>query len=234
MNAADVMTRAVVTVAPDTTIAEAARLLLGHRISGLPVVDRSCEMVGILTEGDLLRRAETGTERQRPRWLEFLLGPGRLARDYVDTHARLVSEVMTEDVVSVPPQTPLPVLVRLMEARHIKRLPVVDGGRVVGIVSRANLVHALLNALAKPAAGTSSDEEIRARILAEISNQPWGPRTSVDVAVKDGIVEYCGVILDERERNALRVLAENITGVKAVKDHTVWVDAASGIVIPAE
>ena len=234
MNAADVMTRAVVTVTPDTTIEEAARLMLGHRISGLPVVDRYGEMVGILTESDLLRRAETGTERRRPRWLEFLAGPGRLASDYVDTHARLVSEAMTDTVVEVTPGTPLPELVRLMETHRVKRLPVVEDGRVVGIVSRANLVHALLGALARPEPGIHSDEAIRDRILGEVSKQPWGPRTSIEVTVQDGVVDYSGAILDERERVALQVLAETVPGVKGVKDHLIWVDAASGIVIPAE
>lgn len=234
MNAADIMTRTVISVTPDTTIAEAARLMLAHRISGLPVLDCRGAVVGMLTEGDLLRRAEIGTERQRPRWLELLLGPGRLAREYVDTHARRVSEALTSDVVSVMPQTPLGELVRLMETRHVKRLPVVEGGRLVGIVSRADLVHALLDVLGEPQPGTHSDAEIRDRILAEISRQPWGPRSSIDVVVRDGIVEYSGAITDERERTALQVLAETIPGVKEVKDRLVWVDPTSGVAIPGD
>ncbi len=235
MNAADIMTSPVITVTPETTIAAAARLLLEHRISGLPVVDGNGEMVGIVTEGDLLRRAETGTERRRPRWLELLLGPGRLARDYAEAHARRVAEVMSENVASVTVHTPLPELVRLMETRRVKRLPVVEAGRLVGIVSRANLVHALVAVLAKSGPATvGGDDEIRAHILAEIAKQPWAPRTSIEVTVRDGIAELFGTILDERERAALQVVAENVPGVKAVRNHLVWVEPLSGMALSGE
>ena len=233
MNVADVMTRPVISVTPETTIAEAAELMLGHRISGLPVVGPAGEVVGIVTEGDLLRRAETGTERRRSRWLEFLIAPGRLARDYVNAHARKVSEVMSTDVAAVAPGDPLAEVVQLMERRHIKRVPVIEAGRLVGIVSRANLVHALLRNLPPAAPGpTPGDAEIRERILAEIAKEPWGPRASVDVRVEGGIVELYGSITDERERTALQVVAENVQGVKEVHDHLVWVEPTSGLVIP--
>ncbi len=238
MNAADIMTKPVISVAPEATIAEAARLMLQHRISGLPVTDKSSAVVGVVTEGDLLRRAELGTERHRPRWIELLIGPGRLARDYVDAHARKVGEVMTENVVSVTPQDILPDIVRLMETRHVKRLPVIEDGRLVGIVSRANLVRALVRRLTQSKAGSGKgvfdDGEIRDRILAEIRKEPWGPRYSVDVAVNDGVVELHGSLTNDRERTALRVAAENVPGVKAVRDHLVWVEPLSGMVIPAE
>lgn len=238
MNSADIMTQPVITVTPQTKIAEAARLMLQHRISGLPVVDDRDRVVGIVTEGDLLRRSELGTERQRPRWVELLIGPGRLARHYVDAHARTVGEVMTENVMSVTPQELLPEIVRLMEKRHVKRVPVIDGGRLVGIVSRANLVRALVHTLTRTAAADAasphSDSEIRDRILAEISNEPWGPRFSVDVTVEDGVAELHGSITDERERTALRVVAENVPGVKAVRDRLVWVEPLSGFVVPAD
>jgi CBS domain-containing protein len=237
MNAADIMTQPVISIAPETKIAEAARLMLQHRISGLPVVDGTGAVVGIVTEGDLLRRSEIGTERHRPRWVELLIGPGRLAREYVDAHARKVGEVMSENVGFVSPRAALPDIVQLMEKRHIKRLPVIEDGRLVGIVSRANLVRALVRTLARPAAAASegipSDAEIRDRILAEISKEPWGPRSSVDVTVKNGVAELYGSITDERERTALRLVAENMRGVKAVRDHIVWVEPISGFVIPA-
>jgi CBS domain-containing protein len=214
MNAADIMTQPVISVTPETKIAEAARLLLQHRISGLPVVDSSGAVVGIVTEGDLLRRSELGTERHRPRWVELLIGPGRLAGDYVDAHARKVGEVMSENVASVTPQETLPEIVWRMETRHIKRLPVIDDGRLVGIVSRATLVRALVRTLTRPAAndakGIRSDEEIRDRILAEIRKEPWGPRSSVDVTVKNGVAELYGSITDERERTALQVAAVSL------------------------
>jgi CBS-domain-containing membrane protein len=235
MNVADIMTRTVISVTPETPIEEVARLMLQHRISGLPVVDPSSAVVGIVTEGDLLRRTETGTERRHAHWLEFLISPGRLARDYANANARKAGEVMTEDVAAVAPQDTLDTVVGLMEHRHVKRLPVIDAGRLVGIVSRANLVQALVRNLPKPAGeGVAGDGQLRERILAEIAKQPWGPRASVDVSVEAGIVELFGSITDERERTALKVLAENTPGVKAVRDHLVWVEPMSGFVVPAE
>jgi CBS domain-containing protein len=238
MNVADIMTRTVISVTPETTIAEAAQLLLQHRISGLPVVEPGGAVVGIVTEGDLLRRVETGTERRHSHWLEFLIAPGRLAREYTDANARNVGEVMSADVVSVTPQDSLPEVIRLMEHHHVKRLPVIEAGRLVGIVSRANLVQALVHKMAEPPGKPAGDEmagdaEIRERVLAEIAKQPWGPRASVDVRVKDGTVELYGTIIDEREGTALRVLAENLPGVKAVRDNLVWIEPVSGFVIPA-
>lgn len=231
MRASDIMTRGPVTVRADSTIEAAARLMLSHRISGLPVVDAGGAVVGMVTEGDLLRRAEIGTERQHGRWLELLLGPGRLARDYVHSHARKVNEVMTREAAFIAPETPLAEVVALMEQRHVKRLPVIDQGRLVGIVSRANLVSALLELLAAPSPGATSDREIRARVLAEIDRQHWAPRACVDVAVADGLVELRGVITDERERAALRVAAETVPGVKGITDHLIWVEPVSGMVI---
>ena len=227
MHAADIMTQPVITVGKDTKIAEAARLMLQHRISGLPVIDDSGRVVGILSEGDLLRRSELGTERHRARWIELLIGPGRLARDYVDAHARTVGEAMTAKVVSVVSGDALPDVVRLMEKHQVKRVPVIDDGRLVGIISRANLVRAVVHAMTRTAmadaASTHSDGEIRDHIMAEIAKQPWGPRFSVDVTVNAGIVELHGSIMDDRERTALQVVAENVPGVKAVHDHLVWV-----------
>jgi CBS domain-containing protein len=233
MNAGDVMTRPVISVSPDTAIAEAARLMLQHRISGLPVVEADGAVVGMVTEGDLLRRAETGTQRRHAHWLEFILAPGRFAQDYTNANARKVGEVMSGDVVSAAPDDPLEDVVRLMERRRIKRVPIVENSQLVGIVSRANLVRALVRAMARPVRhGAISDEEIRDHILAEIDKQPWGPRASVSVRVKNGVAELHGTIVDERERAALQVLAESTLGVKSVLDHLVWVEPLSGFVIP--
>lgn len=235
MNAGEIMTRPVISVTPDTAISEAARLMLQHRISGLPVVDAGGEVAGMVTEGDLLRRAETGTQRRHPRWLEFLISPGRLARDYTNAHARKVGEVMSQNAVAAAPEDPLEDVVRLMERHRVKRLPIVENGRLVGIVSRANLVRALVRAMAKPLPHSAiSDEQIRDRILDEISKQPWGPRASVSVRVKDGIAELYGTITDERERAALQVLSESTPGIKTVRDELVWVEPVSGLVIPTE
>jgi CBS domain-containing protein len=233
MNASDVMTRNVLSVRPDATIAEAIRTMLDNRISGLPVIDEAGRLVGILTEGDLLRRGETGTERHRPRWLEILMGPGRLAEEYVRTHGRRIGEVMTRDPVSVTPDTPLKEIVELMERRRIKRVPVLDGDVPVGILSRADLIRGLAGVLEEKPVSGASDEEIRERILAELARAAWVPRDGIAITVENGVVDLNGVILDEKEREALRVAAENVPGVKAVEDHLVWVEPVSGTIIDA-
>ncbi len=230
MKAADIMTTQVLTTHSDATIAEAIRLMLQHRISGLPVVDKSGSLVGMVTEGDFLRRTEVGTERHRPRWLQFVLGPHRLADEYVHTHGRKVGDVMTKEVVSAEPDMPVDEIVRLMERRRIKRVPIVRGGKLLGIVSRANLLHALGSVAAKTPKGVASDTEIRTKILAEINKESWAPRAEVTVVVYDGIVNYWGTILDEKQREALRVLAENTPGVSEVRDHLVYVEPIPAII----
>jgi len=232
MKAADLMTSFVITMRPDATIEFAAQLMLQYRISGLPVTDSDGAVLGIVTESDLLRRAETGTEKRRARWVSLLIGPGRLAQEYVRTHGRRVAEVMTERVFTVTPETPLAHLVALMETKRVKRVPVVDQGRLVGIVSRADVMAALVGLLAEKPAGAVTDAEIRNQILAEIDRQPWGPRDGIDVIVTSGVVVLKGAIPDERERAALCVAAENVPGVKAVHDRLVWIDSVSRIVIP--
>ena len=232
MKAADLMTSFVITMRPDATIEFAAQLMLQYRISGLPVTDSDGAVLGIVTESDLLRRAETGTEKRHARWVSFLIGPGRLAQEYVHTHGRKVGEVMTERVMTVTPQTSLADLVALMETKHVKRVPVVDRGRLVGIVSRADVMAALVGLLSEKPAGAATDAEIRDQILEEIDRQPWGPRDGIDVIVTNGVVVLKGAIPDERERAALCVAAENVSGVKAVHDRLVWIDSVSGIVIP--
>jgi CBS domain-containing protein len=232
MNAAEIMTCDAVTIGHRASLRDAIRLMLDHRVSGLPVVDEAGRLVGILTEGDLIRRGETGTERQRRPWLEFLLGPGRLAEDYVKTHGRRVEEVMTREVATVRPDTAVTDVVQLMERRRIKRLPVVDGDRLVGIVSRADLMRAVAQILDRAGAAPPGDAAIRERVLFEFQKaQGWVPRSGVGVTVKDGIVELNGAIFEERERAALRVAAENVPGVKRVVDRLVWVEPVSGTVL---
>jgi CBS domain-containing protein len=232
MNTSEIMTRNVVSISQDASVRDAIRLMLEHRVSGLPVVDDTGKVTGILTEGDLLRRGETGTQRQRRPWLEFLLGPGRLADDYVKTHGRRVAEVMTREIVSIAPDAPVGELVQLMERRHIKRLPVLDGDVLVGIVSRADLMSAVARILDRDEALPSGDDAIRERVLAELARgQGWAPPQGVTVTVKDGVVELNGAIFEEKERTALRVAAENVPGVKAVVDRLAWVEPVSGTVI---
>jgi CBS domain-containing protein len=231
MRALEIMTRDVVTVGCGTPIAQAIRLMLDNGVSGLPVLAENGKVVGIITEGDLLRRSETGTERHYPRWLEILMGPGRLAGEYIRAHGRKVEEIMTRHVVSVTEDTPLEEVVELMERRRIKRVPVFAGDALIGIVSRADLLRALALALEEQPAGTRSDDEIREQILAELAKAAWVPRDGLEIRVKDGVVELDGVILDEKERAALRVVAENAAGVSAVEDRLVWIDPVSGTVI---
>ena len=233
MRVSEVMSHRVVSVSPAASVTEAARLMLGYRISGLPVVDAGGKLVGIVTEGDFLRRAETGSQKKRPRWLEFFLGPGRLADEYVHTHGRKVEEVMTRDVISVNEKASLDEVVSLMEKHGIKRLPVLHGGKLVGIVSRANLMRALLILLRSPASPLPSDRAIHDKILAAVDKEPWGPRRTISVVVREGTVELYGAIFDEREREALRVLVENIPGVEGIQDHLVFIEPASGMAFAA-
>jgi CBS domain-containing protein len=229
MNASDVMTPNVLSVPPDASVATVAQLMLEKRISGVPVIDERGKLAGIVSEGDFLRRAETGTGRRRPRWLEFFMGPGRLADEYVRLSGRKVRDVMTHEVRTVPPDEPLEQIVRLMERYNIKRVPVVDNGRVVGIVTRANLLHAVASFAGEIAPLSAADAAIRDRILAALKDQPWAPVTAIDVTVRNGVVALAGIITDERQRQALRVVAENVPGVKDVEDNVVWVEPVSGM-----
>jgi CBS domain-containing protein len=231
MQVKDVMTRNVVSIGVDEPILKAARLMLQNRISGLPVLDVDGELVGIVTEGDFLRRGELGTQRRRPKWLEFFIGSGRLADEYVHSSGRRVDEIMTTDPFTVSENDALEKVVEVMEQRHVKRLPVMRSRRMVGIVSRANLMHALAS-LSREAQPTAiKDSAIREEIAAAFAQQNWAPR--VNVVVKDGVAELWGTITDERERQGLIVAAENVRGVKQVHDHLVWIEPISGLAIPS-
>jgi len=228
MQVKDIMTRSVISVGPDESIMKAARLMLQNRISGLPVIDLNRELIGIVTEGDFLRRGELGTQRRRPKWLEFIVGPGRLADEYVHAAGRKVDEVMTTDPVTVSENDSLEKVVEVMERRHVKRLPVMRDGRVVGIISRSNLMHALASFARDGEEHVQpNDSKIRDDILTVLDRQSWAPR--VNVVVKNGVAELWGVITDDRERKALVVAVENVPGVERVHDHLVWVEPMSGI-----
>jgi CBS domain-containing protein len=213
MNASDVMTRSVISVAPDATVAQAVELMLERGISGLLVVDAAGVLAGVVTEGDLLRRDELGTERRRPWWLRLIASPGRQAADFTRTHGRRVADVMTHDVVSVDTDAPLEEIVALMERHRIKRVPVLQGDRVVGVVSRADLLRAL-SVVARGSAGPAPDDRtMRDRIL--------------------DTLDVWGTISNDQERRAICVIAENTLGVNKVIDHLVFVEAYTGTVIEA-
>jgi CBS domain-containing protein len=231
MQVRDVMTTNVISIPAQATILEAARTMLRNRISGLPVVDAEGRLIGMVTEGDFLRRSEIGTERQRPRWLEFLLGPGRMAEDYVRAAGRKVEDVMTRDPVAVSEGDDLAIMVELMERRRVKRLPVLRDGKMVGIVSRANLMRALVSLARSEEAPVGGDQALRERLVGAFAQQPWAPH--VNIVVKDSVAELWGTITDERERQACIVTAENVAGVRAVHDHLTWIEPISGMAFPS-
>ena len=229
--AADVMTRNVISIAVDATIEEAANTMLDRRISGLFVVDKAGDLVGIVTEGDLLHRDELGTEKHHPWWKRLLISPAQQAAEFAHAHGRHVRDVMTTEVVCVAHDEPLETVVELMEEHHIKRVPVTEADRVVGVVSRADLLRALVSKSRSPETVQATDEEIHAAILAGLEEQSWAPTTTLTITVKDGVAEVHGTITSEEERAAIRVVAENTPGVKAVHDHMVYVEPYTGTVI---
>ena len=230
MKAKDVMTQPVISVTTGASFMEAIRVMLQYKISGLPVVDAAGNLVGMVSEGDFLRRVETATLRRRPRWIEFFVGPGQLADEYVHASGRKVDEVMTPDVHAATEDTPLEEIVRLMERHRIKRVPVLRGTKPVGIVTRANLMRALIRSVVATPATSTDDAVIRQRLLDELNAQPWAPVGAIDVSVSDGVVTLSGVITDDRQRLALRVAAENIPGVRKVEDRLAWVIPEAGLV----
>ncbi len=234
MKARDVMTQTVTSVEADTPVHVAIRLMLQKKISGLPVVNGCGSVVGMVTEGDFLRRAESGTEHHRSRWLDFLMGPGLLADQYAKSHGQKVGEVMSADVKSVDENTQLSDIVAMMERHHIKRVPVLRGKKLVGIVTRANLLRALASVIHKLPPASVDDPGIRQKIIEQLNSEKWAPVATVDAIVRDGVVTLTGYVLDERQRAALKVLVENVPGVKQVRDHMVWVEPMSGVTIPSE
>jgi CBS domain-containing protein len=231
MRVKDVMTKKVVGVRPQASVAEAVDLMLASHVSGLPVIEDG-RLVGLISEADLIRRVEMGTQGKPAGWLSCLVHPGRLAEDYARTHARRVEEIMTRDVATIGPEALLEEAASRMEERGVRRLPVVSEDKVVGIVARADFVRALAGFL-RPSYDQplTSDAEIRRRILAELDAQAWAPNGLVEVEVAGGIVELHGALTDETQRTAVRVLAENVEGVRGVHDHLTWVEPFSGTVL---
>ncbi|MGO4440177.1 CBS domain-containing protein [Rhizobium sp. RAF56] len=226
----EIMTRNPITVKASAPIAEAANVMLEHSISGLPVVNDDGVLVGVVSEGDFLRRAELDTERRRSRFLEFLASPGKLANEYVHAHGRQVDQVMTSPVVTISPWSPIAEAVEQMERNDVKRLLVVEDEQLVGVVARSDLLRALVRML--PSVQTQkSDAEIEAQITEELAKRSWSRNGAIRVSVKDGNAELSGTVYDERERLAARVAAENVPGTKSVVDHLSWVDPYYGLVI---
>lgn len=219
MRAQDVMTTHVITVTPDTTVLDAAKLFVEHRISGAPVVAADGTVVGVLSEGDLLRRVEIGTDgAHRTSWLDFFTDNSAVA--YVKSHAQRVADVMTPEVIGVEVDTPLAEIATLLESRGIKRVPVLKDRKLAGIVSRSNLLQALASSQSVNALNvSSSDREIREQLMKELEGRPWA-FAGRNVVVSDGVVHLWGVFRSMEAVQAVRVAAERIPGVKEVQDHT--------------
>lgn len=229
MRAHQIMTRKLITVKADTSIREAADLMLQHHISGLPVVGEAGKLLGIVSEGDFMRRSEIGTQGPRIRWLDFLMGAGKSAEDFVHAYGRKVGEIMTrDDLFTVTEDMPLEQLVRLMERENVKRLPVLRGDALVGIVTRSDLLRAVASLARDVPDPTADDDHIRIRVISNIEQNEWRP-LQLGVTVREGIVHLSGMITDERFRQAAIVAAENVPGVKLVHDHLYLFDATSGI-----
>jgi len=233
MRVRDVMTYGAIGVPETAGLTEAVDTMLRSRVSAVFVFDAERALVGVLSEGDLLRRGELGTEKKRPHWLEYLLSGGGLADAYVHAHGRKVGEVMTRKVATIAEDADLSDAVDLMMKHNVKRLPVLRGDAVVGVVSRSDVLKGLLAALPK-AEGPHPDAEIKAAIQAELGKLGWAPRASVNVAVLNGVVTFDGAITDDRLRDGLKVIAENTPGVAAVRVHMAWIEPNSGFYVPAE
>jgi CBS domain-containing protein len=222
------MTRHVITVTPETNILEAAKTMLRRHVSGLPVVDAAGKLVGIVSEGDFIHRGEIGTPRQRGWFMRLILGPGQAATDFVREHGGKVAAIMTLEPLTITEDTPLEKIVELMEKRNVKRLPVTRGDKLVGIVSRANLLQAVASLAREVPDPTADDDHIRNRIINVLEKNDWCP-FGLSVIVRNGIVHISGVITEERSRQAAIVAAETVAGVKKVHDHLCWVDTMSGM-----
>jgi CBS domain-containing protein len=232
MRAHQIMTRKVVAVTPEQTVLQAANLMLENHVSGLPVLDQTGAVVGIVSEGDFLRRSEMGTSRKRNRLLSFIFGHGCEAEDYVHEHGRRVSEVMTPSPITIGEDASLSDIVSVMERNKIKRVPVVRHGKLTGIVSRSNLLQTLASLADDVPSPTTDDDHIRQLITEEIEKHDWCP-IGLNVIVRDGIAHLSGVIPNERYRQAIIVAAENVQGVVKVHDHLFWMDLVTGNHLPS-
>lgn len=220
MKASDIMATNVVTIGASATIHDVAKLLLDKHISAVPVVSEKGELLGIVSEGDLLRRAEVGTEKRRSWWLQALTSKDALADEFVKSHADKVTDVMTYNVITAEPDATLGEIATLLEKNGIKRVPIVKAGKVVGIVSRANIIQALASIAKRGLPEVKADDaDVRERILAQFKAQPWTKPLMVNVVVNDGIVDLWGVVDSQAEKRAVRVATETIPGVRLVNDN---------------
>jgi CBS domain-containing protein len=229
MRASDLMTTDLVCIRPTQTIKEAADLMLEHRISALPVIDENGKLIGLLSEGDLIRRYELGTERRRSRFSRFFTDVVVLAEEFVRTHARQVGDLMTTDLTTATPDTSLADIADLMEERRIRRVPILDHGKLVGIIARRDLVRALVGDAPQLLAAGMADRMIHDAICADIRRQPWANLSDMGIRVTNGVVRFGGIVSTDAQHKALVLLAQNIPGVKAVEDEIAVMPPAASL-----
>jgi CBS domain-containing protein len=216
MKAREIMTCHAISIGPDLPVQAVAKTLFENGISAMPVVGHDGKLLGIVSEGDLLHRVETGTLRRRSWWLEFLMSGRTMANEFVKSHGLKARDVMTSSVITAGPDTPLSELATLMERHGIKRIPIVEKNQIIGIVSRANMIQAIASGASEVRDDT--DEALRVRIVSDLDRKPWG-HGLVNVIVTDGKVDLWGVVDSEEEKNAVRVVAERATQGGRVNDN---------------
>ena len=226
MKARDVMTTRVATVDVATSVQEMAALMLTERVSGLPVMDGQGRVQGMVSEGDLMRRAETGTaDSPRSWWLQLFGDEEKEARDYIKSHGATAGDVMTRGVTTIGPDEDIASVAMLLESKRIKRVPVLDGDRLVGIVSRADLLRGLATHGSPERTAPAGDREIRDALVAHLASQPWASSAMVNVTVNDGVVNLWGVFDSKDQHQALLVAARNTPGAQEVEDHMTFTPA---------
>lgn len=230
MRAADVMTRKVVAVAPETSVAEAARLMIKHRVGGLPVIDLRGKVIGIVSDGDLMCRADLGTERRRSWWLELVASNAERAHDFEKARGLHVRNVMTSGAVTVREDAPVAEVAEILDSRRIKRVPVVRDEHLVGIVSRADLMRVLTTSPLRPPAPDAADDALQEAVMSKLGRQDWLSVTPSSIEVSHGVVRIWGKALSQQELEAISVAAETVPGVRKVLNYMV---VASGASFPA-
>ena len=220
MKAADLMVQDVVTVRPNESVARAARLMTENDVSALPVVDTDGRLIGIISEADLLRREEIDTAARRPWWVETMTPATTLAAEFAKSHGKRVADLMSENVISAGEDASLNEIAAILERNRIKRVPIVRGNELVGIVSRANLIQALASVVVTAEIPSDESRSIREELLSRLKRQSWTDFGDRNVIVKDGEVHLWGLVGSDAERKALVVVAEGVPGVTRVIDET--------------
>ena len=218
MRVREFMTQGVVTVRPDTAVHAIAALMVEKRISGVPVVDDGGRVIGIVSQGDLLHRAEVGTERRHKWWLRVFADPNTLAREFSKAHGLTAKDVMSKTVVAIGPDAEFREAADAMDKHGVKRLPVLDDGRLIGLFTRYDLVRALTKVDGQKSTRRLDDQAVYKDLNERIHNQSWLSGTLINVAVDNGVVQFTGFVHSTDQRHALRVLAEETDGVVRVED----------------